>query len=107
MIEIFEQLNLHVICINSIDEIGREVYNIYSDEQKLFVYNYNAYLRVKNKFSSMELLKKIKNIALLEFYTVFEENEMPGLYIRKPYDLFKIYRVLFEEKLDGYNVNAI
>ena len=107
MIEIFEQLNLHVICINSIDEIGREVYNIYSDEQKLFVYNYNAYLRVKNKFSSKELLKKIKNIALLEFYTVFEENEMPGLYIRKPYDLFKIYRVLFEEKLDGYNINAI
>lgn len=106
LIEIFEQLNLHVICINSIDEIGREVYNIYSDEQKLFVYNYNAYLRVKNKFSSMELLKKIKNIALLEFYTVFEENEMPGLYIRKPYDLFKIYRVLFEEKSDGYNVNA-
>ena len=106
LIEIFEQLNLHVICINSIDEIGREVYNIYSDEQKLFVYNYNAYLRVKNKFSSKELLKKIKNIALLEFYTVFEENEMPGLYIRKPYDLFKIYRVLFEEKLDGYNVNA-
>ena len=106
LIEIFEQLNLHVICINSIDEIGREVYNIYSDEQKLFVYNYNAYLRVKNKFSSMELLKKIKNIALLEFYTVFEENEMPGLYIRKPYDLFKIYRVLFEEKSDGYNVNG-
>ena len=54
----------------------------------------------------MELLKKIKNIALLEFYTVFEENEMPGLYIRKPYDLFKIYRVLFEEKSDGYNVNG-
>ena len=28
LIEIFEQLNLHVICINSIDEIGREVYNL-------------------------------------------------------------------------------
>ncbi len=105
LIEIFEQLKLRVICINSIDEIGREVYNIYSDEQKIFVYNYNAYLRVKNKFSSKELFERVKNIALLEFYTVFEENEMPGLYIRKPYDLFKIYRVLFEEKSDGYNAN--
>lgn len=105
LIEIFEQLKLRVICINSIDEIGREVYNMYSDEQKIFVYNYNAYLRVKNRFAGKELFKRVKNIALLEFYTVFEENEMPGLYIRKPYDLFKIYRVLFEEKSDGYNVN--
>ncbi len=104
LIEIFEQLKLRVICINSIDEIGREVYNMYSDEQKIFVYNYNAYLRVKNRFSGRELFKRVKNIALLEFYTVFEENEMPGLYIRKPYDLFKIYRVLFEDKSDEYKV---
>lgn len=100
LIEILKQLGLNTICVNSIDEIGREVYNIYSDSDRICMYNYNDYQRVKNILADKDIFGNIEKIALLEFYTVFSENDVPELYIRKPFDLFKVYRVLFEEKSD-------
>ena len=100
LLGIFQQLGLTTICVNSIDEIGREVYNIYSDSDKIFVYNYNDYQRVKNILSDNSVFGNIEKIASLEFYTVFSENDVPELYIRKPFDIFKVYRALFEKKPD-------
>ncbi|MBU5479556.1 response regulator [Eubacterium sp. MSJ-13] len=100
LLEIFKQLDLRTICVNSIDEIGRQVYNIYPDSDKIFVYNYNDYQRVKKILSEKSALRNIERIALLEFYTVFSENDVPQLYIRKPFDLFKVYKALFEKKPD-------
>ena len=100
LLEILKQLGQNTICVNSIDEIGREVYNIYSDSDKIFIYNYFDYQRVKNILADKDMFGNIEKIALLEFYTVFSENDVPELYIRKPFDLFKVYRVLFEKKSD-------
>lgn len=100
LLEILKQLGQNTICVNSIDEIGREVYNIYSDSDKIFIYNYFDYQRVKNILADNDMFGNIEKIALLEFYTVFSENDVPKLYIRKPFDLFKVYRVLFEKKSD-------
>ena len=100
LLEILKQLGQNTICVNSIDEIGREVYNIYSDSDRIFIYNYFDYQRVKNILADKDMFDNIEKIALLEFYTVFSENDVPELYIRKPFDLFKVYRVLFEKKSD-------
>lgn len=100
LLEILKQIGLNTICVNSIDEIGREVYNIYSDSDRIFIYNYFDYQRVKNILADKDMFGNIEKIALLEFYTVFSENDVPELYIRKPFDLFKVYRVLFEKKSD-------
>ena len=104
LIEIFKQLGLTVICINSIDELGREVYNIYSDCDKVFVYNYDDYKRVKNNISNKNILNNITKIALLEFYTIVSEEDTLRLYIRKPFDLFKMYRVVFNKISDETEV---
>ena len=58
-----------------------EVYNIYSDSDNIFIYNYFDYQRVKNILADKDMFGNIEKIALLEFYTVFSENDVPELYI--------------------------
>ena len=76
LLEILKQIGLNTICVNSIDEIGREVYNIYSDSDRIFIYNYFDYQRVKNILADQDIFGNIDKIALLEFYTVFSENDV-------------------------------
>ena len=67
--------------------------------EKMFIFfnRSGAYVRIDGAY---EALNKITKIALLEFYTIVSEDSISSLYIRKPFELFKMYRVLFEKTSD-------
>ena len=77
------------------------MYNIYSDSDKIFIYNYFDYQRVKNILADKDMFGNIEKIALLEFYTVFSENDVPELYIRKPFDCLRFTGFYLKRNLNG------
>ena len=88
---ILEKLNVKYVSICDVDYCVNGRYSEYDSYNKILLYNYEQW-----KESGAPLPKGVEKIAILEYYAVLENGEIDIRYIRKPFDLFKVYQTLFK-----------
>lgn len=88
---ILEKLNLKYISICDIDYCVNGRYSEYNSYNKILIYNYDQWKKL-----GVPLPKGIEKIAILEYYAVLENEELDIRYIRKPFDIFKIYQAIYD-----------
>lgn len=91
MARILEKLGLKYISICDIEYCVNGRYPEYDYCKKILIYNYEQW-----KEAGVPLPKGIEKVAILEYYAVLEKGELDIRYIRKPFDIFKIYQAIFE-----------
>ena len=81
------------VVIEDIKQIDSEEYSEYPVECRMLVYDYTRY-----KEERFSLPDNILTVALTEYYTPFRSGMKGFRYLRKPFDIFQLYRTLFAEQ---------
>ena len=92
---ILEQIGVKNVIIHDISEINIDMFNKYGVTNKVLLYNYEQFVN-----HGMKLYPGIQNIAIIEYYTVMQNDEYGISYIRRPFDIFKLYKVIFEHETE-------
>ncbi len=90
---IFDEIGVKNKFIKSADMVNSSIFGGYSGEKKIFLYNYEQMQASDIKFPA-----DVNVVALLEYFTVIKKGDMVYNYIKKPFDIFKVYDALFSNK---------
>ena len=90
---IFDEIGVKNKFIKSSDMVNSSIFGEYSGEKKIFLYNYEQMQASDIKFPA-----DVNVVALLEYFTVIKKGDMVYNYIKKPFDIFKVYDALFSNK---------
>ena len=73
--------------------INYSLFQNYTQPKKIFLYNYEQL-----NIPDIKLPADVNSVALLEYFAVIKKGDMVYNYIKKPYDIFKVYDALFNNK---------
>ncbi len=90
---ILKQIGVRTEVVPSLSDINSEFFDNAAENQKIFMYNYEQL-----EDFEIELPHKVRKAAIIEYYTIINSNDFSDvLYIKKPFDVFKIYKMLFQQ----------
>ncbi len=95
MLRILEQIGVKNVLMDSADDINYEYFAQYSQANKLFMYSYEDFVQ-----PDLGMPDNVKTVAVIEYYTIMRKDASIDMYIRKPYDIFKVYDSLFVNRPD-------
>lgn len=72
----------------------------YRQAKKIFLYNYEQL-----PAADIKLPTDVTSVVLLEYFAVIKKGDIMCNYIKKPFDIFKIYDVLFNDHSYYFNGN--
>ncbi len=81
---IFDEIGVKNKFIKSADMVNSSIFGGYSGE--------------KMQASDIKFPADVNVVALLEYFTVIKKGDMVYNYIKKPFDIFKVYDALFSNK---------
>ncbi|MCI9080192.1 MAG: response regulator [Lachnospiraceae bacterium] len=90
---ILDEMGVKNEFIESADRINSSMFDHYSQEKKIFLYNYE-----QMQISDIKLPADVNVVALLEYFAVIKKGDLVYNYIKKPFDIFKVYDALFNNK---------
>ncbi len=90
---ILDEMGVKNEFIESPDKINYSIFDKYSQDKKIFLYNYEQI-----QVSDIKFPADINVIALLEYFAVIKKGDVVYNYIKKPFDIFKVYDALFNNK---------
>lgn len=90
---ILNQMRVKNEFIENLDGINNAMFKKYSQEKKIFLYNYEQL-----QASDIKIPADVNAVALLEYFAVIKKGDMVYNYIKKPFDIFKVYDALFSNK---------
>ena len=88
---ILEKLGVKFVSVYDLDDCVNGKYSEYASYRKILLYNYEQWCQRK-----MPLPESIEKVAILEFYAILGSADANIKYIRKPFDLFKVYHTIIE-----------
>lgn len=96
LVSIFEQISVEHILIEKADMIDYSTFEKYDQPNKLFLYNYRQFSKL-----GKNLPNNATPVTLIEYNDVVQKGDKVRNYIRKPFDIFKIFNTLFVDKQDN------
>jgi len=96
MVRILNQIGVNCIVLNSTGSIDPDEFKKYEQKRKIFMYNYEQFTLL-----GAGLPEEARPVALVGYYTLIKKEDKVDTYIRKPYDIFKVYNTLFGKKQDN------
>jgi len=90
---IFDEMRVKNEFIEESGTINYSLFEVYTQPKKIFLYNYEQL-----GMSDIKLPADVNSVALLEYFAVIKKGDMVYNYIKKPYDIFKVYDALFNNK---------
>ena len=106
IISILDQIGVECVIFESREDINRGEFEKHGMKNKILLYSYEDIEDI-----SVLIPGSVIAVALIEYYTIVKKEVDNGKYIRKPFDIFKIYNELFsnvslkaEKKIKRENV---
>ncbi len=90
---ILDEMGVKNEFIESADGINYSIFDGYSQEKRIFLYNYE-----QMQASDIKLPADVNIVALLEYFAVIKKGDIVYNYIKKPFDIFKVYDALFNNR---------
>lgn len=90
---ILSQIGLEYVLVDTANQVDYSIFEKYRQENKIFLYNYRQFARLGKKPPD-----GIKSVALIEYNEIVQKSDEFKNYIRKPYDIFKVFDALFSDK---------
>ncbi len=90
---ILDEMGVKNEFIESADGINYSIFDGYSQEKRIFLYNYE-----QMQASDIKLPADVNIVALLEYSAVIKKGDIVYNYIKKPFDIFKVYDALFNNR---------
>ncbi len=107
IISILNQIGVECVVFESKENINSEEFEKYGIKNKILLYSYEDIEDI-----NILVPNNIIAVALIEYYTIVKKEVNNGKYIRKPFDIFKVYNELFsnisvkaEKKIKKENVD--
>lgn len=95
IIRILEQIGVKTVFIESSDRITYSEFAKYQQPKKIFLYNYDQLEALE-----IDIPDGVSAVAMIEYYAIMKKDKTIDAYIRKPYDIFKVYNTLFDNQSD-------
>lgn len=90
LLHILDQMEVKNEFIEDTGKLDYYLSGKYKQAKKIFLYNYEQLTA-----ADIKLPADVTPVALLEYFAVIKKGDMIYNYIKKPFDIFKIYDVLF------------
>lgn len=106
IISMLDQIGVESVIFDSRENISSDGFEKHDGKNKILLYSYEDIEDI-----SVLIPDNVIAVALIEYYTILKKEVRNGKYIRKPYDIFKVYNELFsnisfkaEKKIKKENV---
>ncbi len=90
ILHILDQIKVKNEFIEEFSKLDYYLSGKYKQAKKIFLYNYEQL-----QAADIKLPADVTSVALLEYFAVIKKGDMIYNYIKKPFDIFKIYDALF------------